>query len=162
MNIEARILRSGIVRRIVACFVVATLLPLATTVALSLETVRNLLREQSHVRLARAADDYAYALHDRLLAVDRELQELSIRSDLVATRRDGDWGTLKLAFRAVGIADSSGRVTPLFGKIESLPAFDAVQADRLTRGGTVLASAARPSSRPRWSRKMCTSSHSRW
>jgi diguanylate cyclase (GGDEF)-like protein len=149
MNIEARILRSGIVRRIVACFVVATLLPLATTVALSLETVRNLLREQSHVRLARAADDYAYALHDRLLAVDRELQELSIRSDLVATRRDGDWGTLKLSFRAVGIADSSGRVTPLFGKIESLPAFDAAQADRLTRGGTVLASAARPSSMPR-------------
>ena len=100
MKIEARILRSGIVRRIVACFVVATLLPLATTVALSLETVRNLLREQSHVRLARAADDYAYALHDRLLAVDRELQELSTRSDLVATRRDGDWGTLKLEFRA--------------------------------------------------------------
>ncbi len=149
MKIEGRVLRSGIVRRIVACFVVATLFPLAAATVLSLETVRNLLREQSHARLARAGEDYAVALHDRLLAGDQRLHELGSRSPPVSAPRDGDWSRLKLAFRAAGIADESGRVTPLFGAIEGLPALDAAQADRLAHGGTIVASAAGPRGTPR-------------
>jgi hypothetical protein len=44
---------------------------------LSLDAVRNLLLEQSRVRLAITADDYAAALHDRLLAIDGRLDELA-------------------------------------------------------------------------------------
>ena len=64
-----RVFASGIARRTLACFIVAALLPLAMTAILSLDQVSSLLIEQSHARLARVGDDYANALHDRLLTV---------------------------------------------------------------------------------------------
>jgi diguanylate cyclase (GGDEF)-like protein len=136
-------------RHLVACFLVVGLVPLAATALLSLGTVRNLLLEQSRVRLALAGDDYAAALHDRLLAIDLRLHELAKRTDLGAGLHDGDRDRLKLDFRSLGIVDESGRVTPVFGALDRVPALDTMQADRIDRGGTILMSVGGARSTPR-------------
>ena len=149
MRIGREFLRGGIVRRIVTCFVVVALLPLAATALLSLGTVRNILLEQSRVRLAIAGDDYAAALHDRLLAIDARLRELARRTDLAAGVGDVERDRLKLEFRSLGIVDESGRVTAVFGDLARVPPLDAMQAERMARGGTVLMSAGSARTSPK-------------
>ncbi len=131
--------RSGIARRIMGCLLAAALLPLAGSAFLSLDLVTNLLLEQGHARLARFGEDYASALRDRLLTVESRLHELSTRSDLGATPRGDDRTRRQREFKAIGIFDDAGRVVPLFGDIEGAPLPDAAQAERLGRGGTILA-----------------------
>ena len=149
MRIGRGFLRSGIVRRIVACFLVVALVPLAATALLSLGTVHNFLLDQSRVRLALAGDDYAAALHDRLLAIDVRLHEVARRADLAAGLADADRDRLKLEFRALGIVDESGRVTDVFGDLAQVPPLDTMQADRIARGGTILMSVGGTRSTPR-------------
>ncbi len=142
MTVASKVLRSGIARRILACYIAAALLPLAVTAFLSLDQVTSLLREQSHTRLARIGEDYANSLRDRLLAVEERLHELSRRHDLGGTQRDADQTRLQREFKAIGIVDDAGRITAILGGIDEVPAPDAAQAERLARGGTILASAA--------------------
>ena len=141
MRIEHAFLRSGIVRRIVTCFLVVALLPLTATVLSSLEIVSNLLLEQSRIRLSLVADNYATALHDRLLAIDARLHELAQRGDFAAASRNGDADRLKGEFKAFGMVDDAGRLTVLYGDMNRVPPLDALQTQRLARGGTVLMSA---------------------
>ena len=151
MRIEREFLRSGIVRRLVTCFLVVAFLPLGATAISSLEFVSNLLLEQSRVRLALAADDYTAALHDRLLAVDVRLHELTRRGDLAVLSRNGNGNTdrLKAEFRALAIVDDSGRVKAIYGDITHAPIPNAMQAQRLARGDTVLSSVGDARSTPR-------------
>jgi diguanylate cyclase (GGDEF)-like protein len=148
MTIEREFLRSGIVRRLVICFLVVALVPLAATALSSLEIVSNLLLQQSRVRLALLADDYAAALHDRLLAIDVRLHELARRPDFAASP-DGHRRRASLEFKALGVVDDAGRVTVVFGRIDRAPPLDAMQAQRLARGGTVLTSVGDMRSTPR-------------
>src|SRR5262245_46402806 len=105
MRIGHELFHSGMVRRLVTCFLVVALLPLGATTLVFLGTVHDLLLEQSHDRLALAGDSYAAALHDRLLAIDVRLHELARRTDLDAGPRDGDRDPLKPEFRSLGIVE---------------------------------------------------------
>ena len=149
MRFEHEFLRSGIVRRIVACFLVVALLPLAATAFLSLDAVRGLLLDQSSARLVLAGNNYAAALHDRLLAIDARLHEVARRTDLPVGVRDADVDRLKVELRALGIVDDSGRVTMVFGNLDRVPQLDPLQADRVARGRAVLSSIGNARSTPK-------------
>src|SRR4051812_16673499 len=101
MRLDPELMRSGIVRRTVACFLVVALLPLGAAAILSLHAVRDVLLEQSRVRLAITADDYAAALHDRLLAIDARLDELARPADSAASSRTGSHDRLNVEFKAL-------------------------------------------------------------
>ena len=149
MSDDQQFMRSGIARRIVACLLVVALLPLGAAAFLSLDAVRNLLLEQSRVRLAITADDYAAALHDRLLAIDGRLDELAQFADLAVGYGKASHDRLKVQFKALGIVDDAGYVTPAFGEIDRVAPLAAMQADRLAHGGSILTSVGDPRQRPR-------------
>ena len=148
MRLEPEFMRSGIVHRIVACFLVVALLPLGAAALLSLDAVRDLLLEESRVRLAITADDYAAALRDRLLAINGRLDHLARPPDLAVGFEESSRKRLNVEFKALGVVDDAGHVTSLFGVIDRLPPLDAMQADRLVHGGTVLTSAGDARQRP--------------
>ena len=69
------------------------------------------------------------------------MKDWSSRRDTGASRRDAERPRLQREFRAIGSVDEAGRVLSAIGELEGAPVPDAGQADRLGRGGTVLASA---------------------
>ena len=140
MKIEGALLRSRIARRIVAFFVASALIPLAVTVVLSLDEVRNLQLEQSQARLALASAGYAASLQDRLLAVDQRLREISMRRAVGAVWNGDERQLLRRQFKAIGVIDGSGRTSLLLGELDGALTPGVAQAVQMAHGGTVLAS----------------------
>ena len=142
MRIEGTFLRSKIGRRIVTFFILSALVPIAATAVLSLGQVRSLLVEQSHARLAQTSEGYAASLYDRLLAVEQQLLELSVRERVDPVQNAADRQRLHRQFKAIGAVDASGRVAPILGELGAAPHPDPAYSEHLAQGHAVLATTA--------------------
>ena len=140
MTLKGNFLRSKIARRTVTFFIVSALVPIAATAMLSLGEIQKLLVEQSHSRLAETSARYATSLHDRLLAARQQMQELSARGDLDEGLNDEERQRLHRQFKAIGIADGSGRISPLLGEISPALPPEIARTEASAKGGAVLSS----------------------
>ena len=107
-------MRSGIVRRTGACFLVVALLPLAATAILSLDVQSAICCSSRAVSASRSRPRMTTPRRCTIVCSRSmvRLDELARRADLaVSLAQERSHDRLKVEFKALGIVDDAGRVT---------------------------------------------------
>jgi diguanylate cyclase (GGDEF)-like protein len=138
VKIDGTFLRSRVARRILLLFILSALVPIALSGILSLSQVQALLVDQGHARLAQTSEGYAASLYDRLLSVEQRVDDIVERINLDSAPAGDQPLRLQRQFRALGIVDSAGGISPLFGELGALPLMQPEHQRRLKSGESAL------------------------
>lgn len=143
MAFKITFLKSKVARRIFALFVICALLPIITFAALSFRQVTKQLEEQSKRRLHNVTRSVGMGIFERLLFLETEIKIVSsfYTSEHRADRHPsieifGD--RLAQKFYGIGVTNSVGDYTPLFGHIENLPKLTESEMKHLSVGKVLL------------------------
>ena len=119
MKLDRGFFGSRVARRIFGSFVIASLVPIATTAILALLQVGRVLQTRAYEQLSATTRSVGQQVLDRLLIAEEAL-------GYVATNRGGA--------HPIGIdaalLETQGRIEPLFGTLEPLADADAVAVDK--------------------------------
>jgi diguanylate cyclase (GGDEF)-like protein len=149
VKLEWRLARSRVGRRVVALFVLGTLVPLAAVAILCYWQVRAVLIDRGYWSLAQLTSAYSSALNERLVGASVELRALAgeMAGDLPrAPARDERW--IRERFAALGVALPDGRVLTRLGPVPPVPAFGKAELAQLGAGESVLRTSIRAGTRP--------------
>lgn len=115
-------LKSKIARRFCLLFIFCAFVPTVALVALSYNKVVNQLEDQSLSRLKRETKTYGFALYDRMIRIDSDLQ--AIGRDFQMDKRDlSDFlssygGDLESRFSGISIFAGFKNTIPVFGVMD--------------------------------------------
>jgi diguanylate cyclase (GGDEF)-like protein len=121
MEIESKILRSRLARRVFTLFVLAAIVPVAVTAYLSLDYITKVAAEGTERELHTASKQFGNWIYERLITADN----LAAKLAAVVTSGDKpskqDLLTYVQSFEAAAILHSDGRVEDVFGSLSLAP-----------------------------------------
>ncbi len=138
MRLEIGFLRSQVGRRILAMFVLAALIPIATTAVLSFYHVTQLFSETSQARLHDECKTYGLKLFERLVWAENKLAKVSAGLNSGRFEKSAVENIATPQFNALTLIYPSNDAVPLFGEALTVPELTLAELPRLKAGEAIL------------------------